>query len=193
VEAAHRVRAARLSDILQGPGTVVVLTGPSSAGKTSIAEQVRRRTTRPAIFLDGDDLDLPEDSAAVAHLRQLPLHDVAPMEAQFHVGYFEALAAFANAGLHAIGEVLLKDAATYERLRAATAEVPSLTVVVRCDLDTRRRREQQRGDRQHGTVDWTTDLEWTPPDPDLTLDTQTLTPEQAADEIVRRLEQPDED
>ena len=172
---------------LDGPGTVIVITGPSSSGKTTIAETLRRTFARPTIFLNGDDIDLPEDSEAVRTLRALPADRIAPMEAQFHAGYFSALASFATNGLHAIGEVLFKDRASYEAFRMATAEVPTLVVHVRCDRQVRLARESARGDRRAGTADVTGGQEWVPPDADVRLDTTAMSATDAAAIIAESL------
>lgn len=171
----------------QGPGTVVILTGPSSAGKTSIAERLRRVTSRPAVFLSGDDLDLPRDAAAIDTLRRLPPEAIAPMEAQFHLGYFGALASFAANGLHAIGEVLFKSAESYDAFRHCVVEVPSIVVHCRCELPIRLKRERHRGNREVGIAELTTEQEWHPPDPDLVIDTGKTGVEEAAALIVARL------
>jgi chloramphenicol 3-O-phosphotransferase len=175
-------------DALAGPGSVIVLTGPSSTGKTSTAERLRRSLSRPTIFLNGDDLDLPEDSEAVRTLRSLPPEVVRPMEAQFHRGYLGALAAFAERGLHAIGEVLFKDEETYAAFREACGHVPTVVVHLRCDREVREQRELARGDRPAGTSERTGAQEWTPPHPDLALDTTVLSAPEVAARIHARLE-----
>lgn len=172
---------------LEGQGTVVILTGPSSVGKTSIAECLRRITPRPAVFLSGDDLDLPPESEAVKTLRGLPSEAVAPMEAQFHFGYFGALASFAVHGLHAIGEVLFKNPDTYAAFERAVDGVPSLVVHLRCGLPIRLAREFSRGDRAGGIAELTTRQEWVPPAPDLVIDTAEVDVRAAADLVLAKL------
>ena len=170
-----------------GLGTVVILTGPSSSGKTSIAEELRRRTTRPAIFLEGDALDLPPDSRAVQALRQLPPEQVAVLEAQFHLGYYGALASFARQGLHAIGEVLCKSEAGYLAILESTAGLPLLVARVSCDLVVRQEREASRTDRAPGTAAITASQEWVPPSVDVDIDTGTVGAAEAAELIAHRL------
>ena len=176
-----------MSSVRVGQGTVVLLSGPSSTGKTSIAECLRRLTPRPAVFLNGDELDLPSESLAVTTLRALPARLVVPMEEKFHLGYFGALVAFASNGLHAIGEVLFKSPESFATFTRSVASVPSLVVHVTCDLEIRRAREVERGDRAPGTTDLTAGQEWTPDRFDLTIDTSHTEPMAAATAIAARL------
>lgn len=176
-------------DVLGGPGTVIILSGPSSTGKTSVAEILRRTLPRPTIFLNGDELDLPDDSLAVqTTLRALPRDQVSAMEEHFHRGYFGALASFATSGLHAIGEVLFKDEHALHLFQAQTEHVPTLVVHLRCDDTTRQERERQRGDRPIGTAAATGAQEWVPPQPNLAIDTTSIPPPEAALLIRDRLE-----
>jgi len=171
----------------EGPGTVIILTGPSSVGKTSVAQCLRLSTSRPAVFLSGDDLDLPADSEAAKVLQRLPQEVVGPMEAQFHDGYFGALASFAASGLHAIGECLFKSPDSYSAFERAVVGVPHLVVHLRCALATRVQRERARDDRPPGVAELTTHQEWVPPKPDLIIDTNSVTTKAAAKLIVSRL------
>jgi chloramphenicol 3-O-phosphotransferase len=140
------------------------------------------------VYLSGDDLDLPPDSAAVEALRRLQHDDVVTLEAQFHRAFYEALAGFARNGLHAIGEVLFKSAQSYAEFQQATQRVPTLVVHCTCDLATAVERERQRADRTSGVAELTATQEWVPSLCDLTIDTTQVETESAAARINRRLE-----
>lgn len=167
--------------------TVILLTGPSSAGKTSIGEALRRVLPRPTVFLNGDELDLPDDSEAQRWLRTLDPIAIPALEDQFHSGFYGALVAFAASGLHAVGEALFKKPAHLELFEAASAGATKLLIHVTCDEAILMRRELERGDREVGTAQRTAAQEWVPPRPDLVIDTAHVTAFEAAAAIRDRV------
>jgi chloramphenicol 3-O phosphotransferase len=169
-------------------GAVLLLTGPSSAGKTSIGHALRRVAPRPTVFLDGDEMDLPHDSAARNWLRTLEMQEVGALEDQFFGGFYAALAALARADLIAVGEVVLKKPFHLESFTAATSDVPSHVVRVTCPERIRLDRELVRGDRPIGTANETARLEWVPPHLALTVDTAELAPVEAAELICTSID-----
>ena len=176
-----------LPELLDEAGTVIVLTGPSSVGKTSVATRLQMVLPRPTVLLSGDDFDLPPDSEAVRLLRSLPADALISLEERFQRGYFGALGSFALAGLNVIGEVIFKSEQMFRAFEAVTAEVPSLVVSIRCDDAVRAERERHRGDRPVGTTEVTAAQEWLPPRPDVVVDTTDLTIEDATRAIAARL------
>jgi chloramphenicol 3-O-phosphotransferase len=172
---------------LERLGTVILLTGPSSVGKTSIAVRLRMTLDRPTIFLNGDDLDLPEESQARRFLLSLPPGEVPGMEAQFLRGFFGALASFAGSGLHCIGEMLFKSERDFAMFREQTGHVPTLVVHLRCDDPIRLAREAQRHDRPAGIAELTGSQEWIPATADLAIDTTRVDASQAAALIAEQL------
>ena len=171
-----------------GMGAVVLLTGPSSAGKTSIGQALRRVAPRPTVFLDGDEMDLPSDSEARRWLRSLEVNQVAELEDRFFEGFFAALASLARADLIAVGEVLLKAPRHLESFESCTSDVPSYVVRVTCPEHVRMQREAVRGDRPIGTAVQTGALEWIPASVDVTLDTSALDADAAARAICAEID-----
>lgn len=165
----------------------MLLTGPSSAGKTSIGQALRRVAPRPTVFLDGDDMDLPEGSAARNWLRTLPFQEIAALEHQFFGGFYAALAALAHADLIAVGEVCLKKPLQLESFEAATKGVRAHLVRVTCPEQLRIEREVARGDRPIGTAAQTGQVEWVPPHVALTVDTSVLDADAAARAICESI------
>jgi chloramphenicol 3-O phosphotransferase len=173
---------------LEGSGTVIMLTGPSSTGKTSVATRLQMVLKRPTVFLAGDDLDLPDDSEARRTLLLVPSERVALLEAAFLRGYFGALASFAANGVHAIGEVLFKNESQFRWFQEQTGSVPTRVVHLRCADETRTARERQRSDRPPGIAELTGTQEWIPPQVDLAIDTTTADPQEAAALIASQLQ-----
>ena len=168
-------------------GAVVLLTGPSSAGKTSIGQALRRVAPRPTVFLDGDEMDLPQGSAARQWLATLDWQEVAALEDQFFGGFYEALAALARAGLIAVGEVVLKKQLHLDSFETATRDVRSHVVRVTCPEHLRIEREAARGDRPIGTAEQTGTLEWVPPHITVAVDTSVLDADAAAQVICQAI------
>lgn len=176
------------SDLRQ-PGTAIILTGASSTGKTSIAQQLRLELSRPTVVLVGDDFDIPPSSKAMKVLQELPPAEIAGLEDQFHSGLYGAIAGFARAGLHSVGEVVFKSPTHLDLFEAATENLPRLVVRVRCELDVRRAREAARADRAPGLAEVTASQEWVPPSADLVIDTSDLDARSAALMVVNRVEE----
>jgi hypothetical protein len=143
---------------------------------------------RPTIFLNGDDLDLPEHCEARRALLSIPAAQVSGLEAQFLRGFFGALASFAASGLHCIGEMLFKSERQFETFEEQTHHVPTLVVHLRCDDAVRIARGAQRGDRPAGIAELTGIQEWVPSHADLRIDTTRTEPSEAAALIVSRLQ-----
>lgn len=170
---------------VEGTGTAIVLSGVSSAGKTSIGRALQRRLRRVAVFVPADDLDLPRPSRA---LDGLAIPDLLDLQDRLESLYFGLLAAAARRGFHAIGEVFLSSPAQLSRCRVELAEVPRLLVRVTTPAGIAERRERQRGDRHPGTVKGHLANDHLGDEFDLVLDTAGCTPEEAADRVVRRIE-----
>lgn len=169
-------------------GVVVLLTGPSSAGKTSIGHALRRVAPRPTVFLNGDEFDLPEQSEARRWLTTLDPARVAVLEDEFFTGFFGALAALGRAGLVAVGEVLLKKPDHLEAFRQATRDVKAHVVHVTCPQPLRVEREASRHDRSLGAAALSSLHEWVPPVADVMIDTTGHDPTAAALAICAALD-----
>lgn len=169
-------------------GAAVLLTGPSSAGKTSIGHALRNVAPRPTVFLDGDEMDLPQGSAARQWLSTLEWQEVAELEDRFFSGFYGALAALARVGLIAVGEVVLKKPLHLVSFEAATRDVRSHVVRITCPEHLRIEREAVRGDRPIGTAEQTGRLEWVPPRVTVMIDTSVLDAEAAAQLICETID-----
>ena len=68
-------------------GRILVLTGASSTGKTTIARELQRLAPAPAVFVSGDDLDLPPDARSVAALRGSESAESVTLQMAFYRGF----------------------------------------------------------------------------------------------------------
>ncbi len=123
----------------------LLLAGPSSAGKTSLARAFQRITDRPWFFYEGDRL-----SGGFPSFRP----DFVTLEWDHRVREASARAArgVLEAGLDVIVELGLFDSWGRMKIASILSEFRTLVVRVRCDLDTLERRERARGDRFSGTA-----------------------------------------
>src|SRR5687768_7742720 len=120
------------------PGTILVLSGTSSAGKTSIARELQEVLEGPWFGLGIDQFFglIPERHWAKADERVVS-------------GMFGCAATLARLGSNVIIDAVLYGPRLAECV-AVLRELPVLFVGVRCPLEVAQRRELERGDRTPG-------------------------------------------
>jgi chloramphenicol 3-O phosphotransferase len=137
---------------------VIVLNGGSSAGKSSLAAELKERLDGRWLSLGIDDLIKalsygPLDTSAGGTMTFLPGGAI-EVEAEFQptqVGWYAGLAAIARAGIGVIvDEVFLNGGNSQDELRKALVGLEVAWVGVRCDADVAEARERERGDRWLG-------------------------------------------
>ena len=119
-------------------GTVMLLNGSPSAGKTTLAREIQRVAARPIFHRSLDDF-------LAGYPAERRRDDPSLFEKVVTV-YVHTLAALARAGCDVVAEAVIIP----ERKRlydAAFADVPVILVGVRCSLETAQRRESRRTDR----------------------------------------------
>jgi chloramphenicol 3-O phosphotransferase len=130
-------------------GSLILLNGPSSAGKTTLCRALQVALPVPFLhfsldFLMFDTSALPpkrEGNPAFAWRAQRP---------KVFQGYYNCLGALARAGNNVVSDYIIE---TAEQLEALDAQLEGLDVYwvgVHCDLATLEHREQARGDRRAG-------------------------------------------
>ena len=127
------------------PGQVVLLNGPPSCGKTTLARALRGLLPRPYFHLSLDDF-------RSGYEQEVWQHDDGHMFQRVMVGYLGALREMALAGNHVIAEAIV----TPDRLVLYLDAFAGLSVIfvgVRCPLDVAVARESKRSDRMKGPVD----------------------------------------
>jgi chloramphenicol 3-O phosphotransferase len=168
--------------------TVIVLTGPSSTGKSSVALEVQRLAARPTVFLSGDAMDMPPDARSRSFLASLPELDQQRWQLAVYAAFYRSLAAWAANGIDIVGEAVFKSEAEVEICAAELQEASYLVVRLTCDERVRIERERRRGDRPLGTTAATAAAEFVPSALDLEIDTTHTPVREAASLIVQLVE-----
>lgn len=162
-------------------GRIVLLNGPSSAGKSSLAAEFVRMRPTPWF-------NLPVDLVHSIRSRPAALSDQ-PWDAprwqeifrRSRAGYHRLLAGLAAAGNDVIGyHVLNEPWRLKDLLQAVAADIPVLLVHVTARTRDLERRERARGDREPGTARAQIDVVFAHGDCDLQIDTTDISTADAA-------------
>lgn len=159
-------------------GRIVLLNGPSSAGKTTLSQAVARRLPTPWLLMPVD---------LFHHIRTRPDADLTDRQWHdvFHrtrAAYHRALVGAATSGMDVLADHVLNETWRLDDLLRLTVGVDVLLVHVTCSPKELRRRERLRGDRdvgsalhqqrlvfQHGDCDLTVDTTYGPDEPTAAL------------------------
>jgi chloramphenicol 3-O phosphotransferase len=163
---------------------ILVLTGASSTGKTTIARALQRLASTPAILVAADDFDLPRDARSLVAARQAGEGAVAALQTAMFRAFYEGLARWPANGVSAIAETIFLDEEQTRICRDALRRVPHAIVRLVCDGAVRAERERRRRDRRPGRSDETALAEVIPDDLALELDTTTCRPADAAARLL---------
>ena len=148
-------------------GRIVLLNGPSSAGKTTLAQAVARRLATPWLVLPVD-LFHQIRTRPDADLTDRQWHDV------FHrtrAAYHRALVGAASSGMRRARRPRAQRAVAPRRPAPADRGPRRAAGARHCSPKELRRREKQRGDRDPGTALHQQRLVFQHGDCDLTVDT----------------------
>jgi chloramphenicol 3-O phosphotransferase len=182
-------------------GTIIILNGTSSAGKSSIARALLPHLPIPAIhsgidhFLErtppGFITVLPADSparvpglAALFGPEGLVGVRIGPMGYRLLAGMYRAAATLAAAGVHIVIDDVIYDPEVLRSAVTILAPYAPLFVGVRCALPVAEARERARGDRAPGGARMFAPLVNTHECYDLEIDSSTATPEESAARIA---------
>jgi chloramphenicol 3-O phosphotransferase len=159
-------------------GRIVLLNGPSSAGKTTLSQAVARRLSTPWLQMPVD-LFHQIRTRPDADLTDRQWHDV------FHrtrAAYHRALVGAASSGCDVLGDHVLSEPWRLDDLLRLSVGLDVLLVHVTCSPKELQRREKLRGDReartaisqsrlvfQHGDCDLTVDTTYGPDEPTAAL------------------------
>ena len=170
------------------PGRVVLLNGPSSAGKSSLARAFAEVQPTPWHYL-------PVDLVHAVRSRPAAMAGIAgddPIwQAVFRrsrAGYHRMLAGMARAGNDVVGDHVLNEPWRITDLPEVLSAIPVLLVHVTASVGELERRELARGDRVPGTARSQADVVFAHGDCDLFLDTTDLAVGAAALKITDLVE-----
>jgi chloramphenicol 3-O phosphotransferase len=135
-------------DLRGNAGTIILLNGASSSGKSTLARMLQAKMDRPFWHVSIDHLR----DAGVLPLDRIKKGDFewAAMREAFFEGYHRSLAAYAQAGNHLIVEHIVETNAWLQRMVALSEPYDVFFVGLHCPLDELERRERRRGDRALG-------------------------------------------
>jgi chloramphenicol 3-O phosphotransferase len=148
-------------------GRIVLLNGPSSAGKTTVAQAVARRLATPWLMMPVD---------LFHQIRTRPDADLTDRQWQdvFHrtrAAYHRAVVGAASSGMDVLADHVLNEPWRLDDLLRLSEGLDVLLVHVTCSDKELRRREKLRGDRDSGTAPYQQRLVFQHGDCDLTVDT----------------------
>jgi chloramphenicol 3-O phosphotransferase len=130
------------------PGTIIVINGPSSAGKTTLALALQKQIDIPFIRFSFD-LFLDYGALPREQLRsgQFSWEQMRPSVFR---GLHQCLPALATAGNNVIFDHIIETKAWLYELVSLVSELDVFFVGLHCSLAELERREAQRGDRRPG-------------------------------------------
>jgi chloramphenicol 3-O phosphotransferase len=173
-------------------GTIIILNGASSSGKTSILTALQKRLAEPYLsagidkfiwMLPGRYLDRPLWDGVLG----LATH-AGPLGFQLFSGMHHAIAALARTGNNVIADHVLIEPAWVAECAHLFADLPAYLIGVRCPLEVLESREKDRRDRTLGQARAQYPFVHAHGVYDLELDTSLLSVDECAARIQQRLE-----
>ena len=173
------------------PGTIIILNGASSSGKTTVLKALQAALAEP--FLDAGldrflwmlpkrylDRPLWDDVLGRATQAGATGH-------QLVSGMHHAIAALSKSGNHVLADHVLVERAWLMECIELFSDLPAYFVGVRCALHVLEQREQARKDRTLGQARAQFEIMHTHGLYDLEVDTSVDSPEECAQKIIQRL------
>lgn len=158
------------------PGRVVLLNGPSSAGKSSLARAFADLQPTPWHYLPVDLVHSVRSRPAAMSALPGDGPQWQDVFGRSRAGYHRMLAGLASAGNDVVGDHVLGEPCRIADLLEVLDGIPVLLVHVTASLDELERRERTRGDRVIGTARAQHEIVFAHGDCDLTLDTTDVVP-----------------
>jgi len=181
-----------LDQATPSPGTIVILNGASSSGKTSLLRALQSLFDKP--FLDAG-IDKFIWMLPKRYLDR-PLWDevlglnvqAGPVGHRLFSGMHHAIAALSRAGNCVLADHVLVEPRWVAECAALFAPLPAYLVGLRCPLEVLEERERQRRDRTWGQAREQFEVVHAHVVYDLEVDTSLLSPEECAGQVRTMLE-----
>ncbi|MBZ5200761.1 AAA family ATPase [Planomicrobium chinense] len=123
-------------------GTIILLNGTSSSGKTTLANELIKQL--PDYFA----LSIDEFDGIIEQMEDRDQNRLIPVPTEYY--FHRNIAMFSESGIHLVVDQILHDDFTLNDCLAVLKDYPVLFVGVHCPLDEIEKRESQRGDRPPG-------------------------------------------
>jgi chloramphenicol 3-O phosphotransferase len=179
---------------LLSPGTILVLNGASSSGKTSLVRAIQDRLPEPFIDagLDSFLWMLPK------RYLERPLWDgvlglateAGPDGQRLVLGMHRAILALSLAGINVVADHVLVDQAWLSDCASLFAPLPAYLIGLRCPLEVLEQREKLRRDRTWGQAKAQHTLVHAHAVYDLEIDTSIASPGECAAQVAALLRSP---
>ncbi len=131
------------------PGSIILLNGASSAGKSTLCRALQDRLPEPFLQFSLDFLMFGSPVLPTRRDEGGPFSWVA-MRPRLFEGYFACLAALAGAGNNLVLDYIIESQSQLDRLVSLLGPFDVYLVGVHCPLPELERRERQRSDRRPG-------------------------------------------
>ncbi len=174
------------------PGTIIVINGVTSSGKSSLLAALQDRSAAPYLDAGIDKFMwmLP------ARYFKRPLWDgvlCTPVEAgelghRLASGMHQSIERLARSGNNVIADHILIERAWAAELATLLAPLPAYLIGLICPLEVVEARERSRGDRTLGSAKAQHPVIHRYAHYDLELDTSVLSPERCANQVIALLE-----
>jgi len=185
------------------PGTVIILNGPSCVGKSSIIKAFQAKQNNLWLSIGIDNFfvgvlppkfyleDTPEHRLVMHGVAsedkegKLFTLNVGPKGQKVIKGMHRAIAAYANTGNNVIVDYIKYDDAWLADIKKSLGDLKVIWVGVTAPLESIKNREKTRGTSPEGHA--RSCYHTVNKDIDLMINTESITPDQAADQIIKFL------
>ena len=165
-------------------GSIIILNGVSSAGKTTLAKVLQERLSHPYFHLDVDTFCLMAPQTFIVNDYSLQ-HD-------FASNMYEVAKLFSDKKFNlVITCVFLEGYGFLEKCTELLHDYPVCFVHVTCPIDELQRRELERGNREIGSAEAMLPMLIPKHTYDITVDTYKNSVEKCADKIIEILDNTD--